>query len=110
MIPWMKGKGWMLLGISAVLLMAGLLWRGELLNGAARNFSSGSQILRVPRPEELGRVMPAELVLPDGPRREPPAVSGSKNPGSSEPSHFGGSLIPPTREVKKLQEEGGIIY
>lgn len=108
MIPRMKSKGWMLLLVPAVLLMAGILWRGGPF-GVSKSTSFGSEILRVPRPEELGRVMPAESVLPSGHRQEPPIVSGSSH-RSSAMSSSGGSMIPPAREVRKLQEEGGIIY
>lgn len=80
-----------------------------LVRGMPQQGGSVAEKIHLPKPEELGRVLPAEPVLPIGPRPEPPVVSGS-NHRSSGTSPSGGSMIPSAREVRKLQEKGGVIY
>lgn len=98
------------------MVLAFFLWTLVSALGGSAVSRRAEQPIHLPRPEEIGQVLPAlppsaQPVSPAaGHRQESSVVSGTRVSNSSRVSSSGGLLIPPAQEVQKLQEEGGIIY
>ena len=111
MIPQMKNKRWRVLLIPVMVLSAWFLSKGTAQNPSGKGFTPhGSQVIRVPRPEELGRVMPGKPISPADQRQSASSVSNSADSKRSNAGHSNGSLVPSAQELRQLQKEGGVIY
>ncbi len=110
MIPQMKNTRWLVLLIPVILLAAWILFKGTAQNPSVKSFAPGSQVLWAPRPEDLGRVMPAEPISSAQQRHPASSVSHSLAASRSSVGHSNGSLVPSAEELRQLQKEGGVIY
>lgn len=95
--------------IGALVMAAGLAgsW---FVRGTPQQGGSVAEKIHLPKPEELGRVMPAEPVSPAEQRRDSSSISDSRSAGRSSASGSNSSLVPSAQQLRKLQEEGGVIY
>lgn len=104
-----------LLMVLGSMVLAFFLWTLVSALGGSAVSRRAEQPIQLPRLEEIGQVLPGsppsvQPVSPVGHRQELSAVSGTRVSDSSRVSSSGGSLVPSPQEVRKLQEEGGVIY